>query len=130
MNNLKWFLSVLIISVFSTAFSISFSQSIYFCEGVDDDGEPINESSVFTIPEGGGYLYVLIQMPYEVGCKKVNLDIYRNGSYDNTISIDTERKWTWFWKKVTFYKAGEFVIDAYDCNDEFITTGSVEIEME
>lgn len=130
MNNLNWFLRVLVITVFTSAFNLSFSQTMYFCEGVDDDGEPINESSVFTIPEGGGYLYVLIQMPYEIGCKKVNLDIFRNGDFDNTISIDTEKNWVWFWKKITFYKAGEFLIEAYDCYDDLITSGSVEIEMD
>ena len=130
MSTTRWFVIAMVLSVFIGLSGISYSQSIYFCEGVDDDGEPINESSVFTIPESGGYLYVLIQMPYEVGCKRVDLEIYRNGNYDNTISIDTQRNWTWFWKKVTFYKAGEFVIDVYDCNDEFLTSGSVEIEIE
>lgn len=130
MSTTRWFVIAMVLAVFIGLSGISYSQSIYFCEGVDDDGEPINESSVFTIPESGGYLYVLIQMPYEVGCKRVDLEVYRNGNYDNTISIDTQRNWTWFWKKVTFYKAGEFVIDVYDCNDEFLTSGSVEIEIE
>lgn len=106
----------------------TYSQSIYFCEGVDDDGEPIDESSRFTIPEDGGYLYVLVQLPYEVGCRKVNLEIYRNGSYDNTLTIDSERDWTWFWKKITFYKSGEFTVDVYDCNDDLLVTGTVDID--
>lgn len=130
MSTTRWFVIAMVLAVFIGLSGISYSQSIYFCEGVDDGGEPIKESSVFTIPESGGYLYVLIQMPYEVGCKRVDLEVYRNGNYDNTISIDTQRNWTWFWKKVTFYKAGEFVIDVYDCNDEFLTSGSVEIEIE
>ena len=109
-------------------FNQTYSQSIYFCEGVDDDGEPIDESSRFTIPEDGGYLYVLVQLPYEVGCRKVTLEIYRNGSYDNTLTIDSERDWTWFWKKITFYKSGEFTVDVYDCNDDLLVTGTVDID--
>jgi hypothetical protein len=106
----------------------SFAQSIYFCEGVDDDGEPINESSVFTIPEDGGFLYVLVQLPYEINCHSVSLEIYRNDDYDNTITVDTKNNWTWFWKKINFYKSGEFTIDVYDCNDDLIISGSLDID--
>jgi hypothetical protein len=106
----------------------SYSQSIYFCEGVDDDGEPIDESSTFTIPEDGGYLYILVQLPDDVGCRSVSFEIYRNGKYDNTIKMDTERSWTWFWKKITFYKTGEFTVDVYDCNDDLLVTGTVDID--
>lgn len=109
-------------------FDSTFSQSIYFCEGVDDDGDPVNESSTFTIPSSGGYLYALIKMPYEIGCKSVALEVYRNSKYDNTITIDTKKDWTWFWKKITFYKAGDYTIDVYDCDDEWLVTGSVTIE--
>ncbi len=130
MKYFKWFSFVYVFLIFSGVLNHTYSQSIYFCEGVDDDGEPINESSVFTIPDNGGYLYALIQLPYSVDCDFVVLEIYRNGSYDNTISIETESDWSWFWKKITFYKAGEYTIDVYDCYDEFITTGSLEIEME
>lgn len=104
------------------------AQSIYFCEGVDDDGDPISSSSTFTIPSSGGYLYVLIQMPYEIGCKSVSLEVYRGSKYDNTITIDTKSNWTWFWKKVTFYKAGDYTIDVYDCDDELLVSGNVTIE--
>ncbi|MDT3697336.1 MAG: hypothetical protein ROY99_13210 [Ignavibacterium sp.] len=130
MKHFKWLSFAFVLIIFSGMLNHSYSQSIYFCEGVDDDGQPINESSVFTIPEGGGYLYVLIQLPYEIDCKEIDLEIYRNDSYDTTITINTERNWTWFWKKVTFYKSGDFDIDVYDCNDEYIISGSVTIEME
>ncbi|NWG28326.1 MAG: hypothetical protein HXY48_07300 [Ignavibacteriaceae bacterium] len=93
------------------------AQTMYFCEGVDEDGYPINEATSFTIPPDGGYLYVLIRLPYEVDCKSVRFVIYRNGDYDNTIYVDTEYNWSWFWKKITFYKRGTYDIYAYDCYD-------------
>ncbi len=106
----------------------SYSQEIYFCEGVDADGNPIKASSNFTIPAKGGYLYVLVDLGYEIDCSLVDFEIYRNGKYDNTISIDTKSNWSWFWKQITFYEAGEFTFDVYDCNDELIVSGTVEIE--
>jgi hypothetical protein len=107
----------------------SYAQSIYFCEGVDDDGEPINESSKFTIPEEGGFLYVLVQLPYEIDCGEVGIEIYRNGKHDNTIDMDTEYNWTWFYKQITFYKSGKYNIEVYDyCNNEFVASGTVVID--
>jgi hypothetical protein len=128
---MKIFQLFVLVFVLSISFGLmheSYSQSIYFCEGVDDDGEPINESSVFTIPEDGGFLYVLVQLPYEINCRSVSLEIYRNDDYDNTITVDTKNNWTWFWKKINFYKSGEFTIDVYDCNDDLIISGSLDID--
>ena len=119
---------VFVLSISISLFDQTFSQSIYFCEGVDDDGEPINESSVFTIPDDGGFLYVLVQLSYEINCRSVSLEIYRNDDYDNTINVDTENNWTYFWKKINFYKSGEFTIEVYDCNDDLLVSGSVDID--
>ena len=106
------------------------AQDIYFCEGVDDDGYPISESSSFTIPDDGGYLYVLIRLPYEIDCRSVTFEIYRNGDYDNTIYLDTEKDWVWFWKQITFYKRGNYKVYVYDCYDELLTSGRVEIDFD
>ncbi len=124
-----YFLSLLVIAVLSSAgFNKSFAQTLYFCEDVDKDGYPVNESSVFNIPDDGGYLYVLVRLPYEVDCRSVSMEIYRNGSYDNTIYVDTEKNWTWFWKKITFYKSGSYSVYVDDCNDDELTSGDVKIK--
>ncbi len=107
---------------------INYSQDIYFCEGVDDDGYPESEASSFTIPDDGGYLYVLVRLDYEVDCKSVYFEVYRNGEYDNTIYLDTERNWVWFWKEVSFYKRGTYKFYVYDCDDELLTSGKVDID--
>jgi hypothetical protein len=103
------------------------AQTMFFCEGVNDDGYPISEASSFTIPDDGGYLYVLIRLPYEIDCKSVRFEIYRNGDYDNTIYLDTEYNWTWFWKQINFYKRGTYEFYAYDCDDYELTRGEVRI---
>ncbi|MCC6864661.1 MAG: hypothetical protein IT280_00720 [Ignavibacteria bacterium] len=104
------------------------SQSIYFCEGVSNDGYPITESSVFNIGSGGGYVYVLVRLPYEVACNSVRFEIYKNGNYDNTIYVDTEKNWAWFYKQVTFYDSGRYSFYVYDCFDYQLTSGSVKIQ--
>ena len=114
----------LLIFVFTSTIT---SQSIYFCEGVDDDGYAINESSSFTISRDGGYLYVLVRLPYEVECTSVRYEIYRNGDYDNTIYLDTEDDWVWFWKQITFYKRGTYDIYVMDCYDYELASGTVSI---
>ncbi|MEO8512797.1 MAG: hypothetical protein ABI543_04515 [Ignavibacteria bacterium] len=103
------------------------SQTLYFCEGVSDDGYPITESSTFNIGSNGGYVYALVRLPYEIACKSVRFEIYQNGAYDNTVYVDTEKNWVWFYKKITFYSAGNFSFDVYDCFDYRLTSGSVRI---
>ncbi|MCK7528502.1 MAG: hypothetical protein MZV64_68520 [Ignavibacteriales bacterium] len=70
------------------------------------------EASSFSTPDDGGYLYVLVRLPYEVDCShQLAFEIYRNGDYDNTVYVDTERNWVWFWKQITFIK--EVIIKFY-----------------
>lgn len=128
MKAFQFALIAFVLSISFGMFNQSYSQEVYFCEGVDADGNPIKASSNFTIPTNGGYLYVLVDLGYQVDCSSVDFEIYRNGKYDNTISMDTKSNWTWFWKQITFYKSGEFTIDVYDCNDDLIVSGTVEIE--
>lgn len=125
----KKFLSVVVLALAFFALSESSSaQTMYFCEGVSNDGYPITESSVFNISRDGGYVYVLIRLPYEIACRDVRLEIDKDGSYDNTIYVDTEKNWTWFYKQVTFYKTGRYNVYLYDCFGGMIASGSVKIQ--
>ena len=118
--------AVFVVALFAVGQSVN-AQSIYFCEGVSSDGYPITESSTFNIGSDGGYVYVLVRLPYEIACKTVRMEVYKNDAFDNTIYVDTERNWVWFYKKVTFYSAGYFNFDIYDCYDARITSGGVRI---
>lgn len=126
---LKKFLSITIIAIALFALSEKTNaQSIYFCEGVSNDGYPITESSVFNIGRDGGYVYVLVRLPYEVACRSVRFEIEKDGYYDNTVYVDTEKNWVWFWKQITFYDAGRYTFRVYDCFDYQLTSGSVRIQ--
>ena len=113
---------------------VSFSQEIYFCEGVTDNGKPTGESSTFNIPSGGGYFYFLVRLPYNLNCYSVDYELYKVDTYNNTETYNTTisqddmgKDWTWFWKKVTFYKTGYYHVYVKDCNGYTLTDGYVTV---
>jgi len=97
------------------------SQTLYFCEGVNDAGNPTGESSTFNIPRNGGYFYFLVKLPFTVECNEVYYeiyDVYSDYSENYNTSITQEgltKSWTWFWKKVTFYTPGYYHVYVKDC---------------
>lgn len=127
--NLK---SLLFLFFFLFAGITAYSQELYFCEDVDSDGYPISESSTFTVGKNGGYLKVLVRLPYEVDCGEVSYIIYRvkNGKevYETTISQSVDSDYVWFWKEITFYDAAKYNIYVYTEDDEFLCSGSLTIK--
>lgn len=122
---------VILIFVFAALFIMqkpASTQTLYFCEGVSDNGKPITPSSTFNIPSGGGYFYFLVKLPYEVGCYSVDYLIYKENSrgqmiYNTTISqTGMESSWVWFYKKVTFYETGYYRVDVVDCYSNTLTS--------
>ena len=129
----KLFLAAFIVLAVFALSNISNAQTLYFCEGVDDDGYPITESSVFNISPSGSYLYFLVRMPYEIDCSSIRYEIYEvdydgTESYSSTIYQDVEYDWIWFWKKVTFYDVGFYNVYVYDCNDYVLTSNTIRIK--
>lgn len=118
-----------ILVAFAALSNVARSQSMYFCESVDNNGYPVGESSTFTIGSNGGYLDVLVKIPYDLNCKSVRYEIYRNNEYDNTIYQDTQNNWQWFYQQITFYKSGNYTISCIDCYDITLATGSLRIQM-
>lgn len=128
----KALLFVLLLAASLTLSQSLKAQSLYFCESVDADGYPIGESTVFNIPSAGGYLNMLVRLPYSLDVTSVRYEIYKvdrsgNESYDNTIYQDTERSWVWFWKQVTFYQTGTYNIYVYDPSNYLLTSGTIKI---
>lgn len=129
-NNIRLFFLFLI---FACSVNVSLSQTLKFCEDVTQDGEPVEASSVFNISEKGGYLKFLVNLPYRVGTSSISYEIYKiddDGyeSYENSIIQDVEPSWTWFWKEVTFYKAGRFKVYVYDGDKNFLASSLVRIQ--
>ena len=127
----KFSTAILFIALLAITASLN-SQTLYFCEDVDGSGYPIGESSTFNISRDGGWLKMLVRLPYDVNCRSVRYEVYRVDSYgyetyDNTIRQDTERDWRWFWQKITVYSTGKSNIYVYDCQDYLLTSGSIRI---
>ena len=111
----------------------SYSQEIYFCEGVDDNGNPIGASKTFSIPYSGGSLYVLVKLNPATECSEVSYDVYQlidnNESYYKTFSQNgLSSQWNWFWKSIRFDYAGKFRIYVNDCNGKILVKGDVKIK--
>jgi len=108
------------------------AQTVYFCESVSDDGYPKNSSSSFTINSGGGYLDVLVDLGYTCETDHIYMDFYRidrNGKevFDSTIEMDVDPDWTWFYKEVTFYDSGRYVVYVADEDGYPLANGEVKI---
>lgn len=96
------------------------AQNLFFCEGVTEDGRPINYSDMFYIPYDGGYLYFLVILPDEVDCESVTFTIYKIDKYGNEnffdeFDLNTNEDWNIFWAKYTFYKTGHYKVYVSDC---------------
>ena len=125
-------LAILFVIGLSPKYSSLQAQVLYFCEDVDEDGYPENESSAFTIGTEGGWLKFLVRLDEEVDCNEVKYVIYkvaRSGKekYSTTIYQDVEENWVWFWKQVTFYDDGSYKVYVYDKYDKFLSSGSLKI---
>lgn len=121
------FLLILILS------NTTYSQTLEFCEDVSKEGVPLNTSTVFNISKDGGYLKCLTTLPYRVGTTEVSYEIYKVDSdgyetYDNTIIQEVDPSWTWFFKEITFYKAGRFNINVYDGDKNFLASAQIRIQ--
>jgi hypothetical protein len=111
------------------------AQVLDFCEGVDDFGNPIGSNDVFNITSEGGYLYFLVRLQEPLGCTFVNYRLYDvdyngNEDYNTTIEqVDIGPNWRFFWKKVTFYKAGTYKVVVEDCEGYFLTSSTIRIKI-
>jgi hypothetical protein len=126
---------VMMFSLFALLFIVNTakSQKIYFCEGVDDDGNPISTSSTFYIPYDGGYFYSLVKLPIATNCSEVYYDIYdvKGGAenYNTTLTQSgLSNQWDWFWKKLYFYEAGNYRIIVNDCTGRQLVSGYVTVK--
>jgi hypothetical protein len=128
--------SLVIISFMVILFSISnisFSQTLKFCTDYNDDGHAINPGSTFYIPSSGGYIYFLVNLPYDLNCTYVSYEIYtvdeyNYESYSTTIDqTGMGKNWVWFAKKVTFYDRGYYHVYVRDCFNYVLTDSYVTI---
>lgn len=112
----------------------SIAQSLYFCEGVDKDGNAITPTNSFTISAKGGYLYFLVDLGYEIGTDEVYYEIYRVDSkgkeiYEKTIYKDVDPKSKKFAHQIMFSSPGKYNIYVYKGDGIYLTSNTLRINL-
>jgi hypothetical protein len=131
---LKILKSVLVFTLFVLISTTARTQYLYFCEDVDDNGDPVEKANSFIINSEGGYLYFYVDVGQNVNCTEIHysiysVDSYGSETYENSIYQDVEKTWAYFWKKVNFYHTGDYNVYVYDDNYNQIAKGTVRIKM-
>ena len=105
------------------------TQDVTFCEKVDNSGKGTNISNRFKISRKGGTIKMLVHCGKKIESNEVVFDIYslKDGKekFESTIRMTTNPVNFWFYKELTFYKEGDFVVYVYDNRDQVIGVGKV-----
>ncbi len=124
------FKSILIILLFPL---ISSSQQVTFCENVDAAGRATNASDRFKISKKGGYIKLLVNCKKRINSSSVVFDVYslKDGKelFENSIRMKTNPFNSWFFKELTFYKEGDFIVYVYDETDQLLGVGKVTLTL-
>lgn len=128
MNYIK---NILIVALLFFA-KTTFSQTMMFCEQVQDDGKPVKPSHIFRIGKDGGFFQFLALLDKPVNTTEVKIDIFRvdetgKETFDATVSVNVQREWMWFSKEVNFFKDGDYTVYAYTAEDKLLCTGMVKV---
>ena len=129
---MKKILLIAFLTLVSIFINNSIAQSLYFCEGVDKDGNAITPTNSFTISAKGGYLYFLVDLGYEIGTDEVYYEIYRVDSkgkeiYDKTIYKEVDPKSKKFAHQIMFTTPGKYNIYVYKGDGIYLTSNSLRI---
>jgi hypothetical protein len=129
---MKKILLIAFLTLVSILINSSIAQSLYFCEGVDKDGNAITPTNSFTISAKGGYLYFLVDLGYEIGTDEVYYEIYRVDSkgkeiYDKTIYKEVDPKSKKFAHQIMFTTPGKYNIYVYKGDGIYLTSNSLRI---
>lgn len=110
--------------------SISYGQTITFCESVDKYGKAINPADTFDIDTAGSAICILLKPYGPLNTLVVQYEIY---SYDENDSLvlnnmlrqDVQKNWLFCWQRLSFKDPGKFKINAYNLDNVLIGTGQV-----
>lgn len=109
-----------------------YSQTLYFCEDVSTDGNPVSSANTFVISQKGGSLYFFVEVGYEIGMDEVYYEIYKVDSkgkeiYDQTIYKEVNPKDKKFYHQIMFHSPGRFNIYVYRGDGIYLTSNSLRI---
>ena len=96
------------------------SSEVIFCENVDNDLNPINSATTFSV----GQFYVKLQTPSAFDTREINVTIYsKNGSSESiVVSSDQQvnQDWDQYAIPITLTDAGEYKVTFSRLSDSVI----------
>lgn len=131
---MKKVLLILTIVLLLFLIDISFAQSLYFCEGIDKEGNALTPTTSFNISTKGGYLYFLVDLGFEIGTDEIYYEIYRVDTkgkeiYDRTIYKEVDPKAKKIAHQIMFTTPGKYNIYVYKGDGIYLTSNSLRINL-
>lgn len=110
------------------------SQTLHFCEGVDENGKPITPTNTFNISPKGGYLFFYVDLGFEAETDEIYYEIYRVDSkgkeiYDRTEYKKVDPKSKKFSHQIMFFHPGKYNVYVYKGNGIYLTSNSLRINL-
>lgn len=78
-------------------------------------------------------LFFLVKLENSINCTSVNYKLYliddiENEKYSTTIIQENMKvEWSWFYKPVTFYAPGTYMVYVKDCKSKAIVASKISI---
>ena len=92
------------------------SSEVIFCENVDNDLNPINSATTFSV----GQFYVKLQTPSAFDTREINVTIYsKNGSSESS-DQQVNQEWTQVAMPITLTDSGEYKVTFSRLSDSVI----------
>ena len=92
------------------------SSEVIFCENVDNDLNPINSATTFSV----GQFYVKLQTPSAFDTREINVTIYsKNGSSESS-DQQVNQEWTQVAVPITLTDSGEYKVTFSRTSDSVI----------
>ena len=92
------------------------SSEVIFCENVDNDLNPINSATTFSV----GQFYVKLQTPSAFDTREINVTIYsKNGSSESS-DQQVNQEWTQVAMPITLTDSGEYKVTFSRTSDSVI----------
>lgn len=102
------------------------NSNIVFCTSVDDEGNPVDESSSFSLGSGGSVNVAVYidndRMPFKTN--KLFVDIYKDAdaAIFDSFGIDIQPEWDYVKFTQNFTEPGTYTVEFYTADDIYINT--------
>lgn len=102
--------------------------TMVFSTGVEDACTPTNSGTSFAITNDSIRVYAIVNLTSNVTeATSVKFDLYKNGEYELSSTIDLPVNTNCFWEDLIFSKPAAWGVKVLDVNGNIIAEGTVNI---